>query len=152
GVTVTCANGETVRGSYAVACLGPRCDDVRGMLELSFPGESFEDHFLICDIRTDLPGWETERRFYFDPEWNPGRQVLIHPCPGSTFRIDWQVPPDFDLRAAESSGEVDRRIRQIIGRSDYDVVWRSLYRFQTRHADRFRVGRVLLAGDCAHLM
>jgi 3-(3-hydroxy-phenyl)propionate hydroxylase len=152
GVTVTCANGEIVHGTYAVACPGPRCDDVRGMLGLSFAGESFEDHFLICDIRTDLPAWETERRFYFDPEWNPGRQVLIHPCPGSTFRIDWQVPPGFDLAAEESSGGLDRRIRQVIGDRDYEIVWKSVYRFHSRVVDRMRVGRVLVAGDAAHLV
>src|SRR3954453_3117843 len=152
GVTVTCANGATVRGSYAVACPGPRSDDIRAMLGLTFPGESFDDHFLICDIRTDLPGWETERRFYFDPEWNPGRQVLIHPCPDSTFRIDWQVPPDFDLAAEEASGGLDRRIRQVIGDRDYDIVWKSVYRFHSRVVDRMRAGRVLVAGDAAHLV
>jgi len=152
GVTVTCGNGAIVRGSYAVACPGPRSDDVRAMLGLTFPGESFEDYFLICDIRTDLPGWETERRFYFDPEWNPGRQVLIHPCPDSTFRIDWQVPPDFDLVAEEASGGLDRRIRQVIGDRDYDIVWKSVYRFHSRVVDRMRAGRVLVAGDAAHLV
>jgi 2-polyprenyl-6-methoxyphenol hydroxylase-like FAD-dependent oxidoreductase len=152
GVTVTCANGTTVRGSYAVACAGPRGDDLRAMLGLTFPGESFDDHFLICDIRTDLPGWETERRFYFDPEWNPGRQVLIHPCPDSTFRIDWQVPPEFDLAAEESSGGLDRRIRQVIGDRDHEIVWKSVYRFHSRLVDRMRVGRVLVAGDAAHLV
>ncbi len=81
----------------------------RRALGLTFDGQTFGDQFLICDIRTDLPGWETERRFYFDPEWNPGRQVLIHPCPDSTFRIDWQVPPDFDLAAEEASGGLDAR-------------------------------------------
>ena len=33
-----------------------------------------------------------ERRFFFDPPENPGRQVLIHPQPDDTWRIDWQVP------------------------------------------------------------
>jgi 3-(3-hydroxy-phenyl)propionate hydroxylase len=152
GVTVVCADGTSVRGAYAVACPGPRSDDIRAMLRLTFPGESFDDHFLICDIRTDLPGWETERRFYFDPEWNPGRQVLIHPCPGSTFRIDWQVPPDFDLATEETSGGLDRRIRQVIGDRDYEIVWKSVYRFHSRLVDRMRVGRVLVAGDAAHLV
>jgi 2-polyprenyl-6-methoxyphenol hydroxylase-like FAD-dependent oxidoreductase len=155
GVTVTCVTPEgevQVRGSYAVACPGPRSDDIRGMLGLTFPGESFEDYFLICDIRTDLPGWETERRFYFDPEWNPGRQVLIHPCPDSTFRIDWQVPPDFDLAAEEASGGLDRRIRQVIGNRSYEIVWKSVYRFHSRVVDRMRVGKVLVAGDAAHLV
>src|SRR3954470_14927334 len=152
GVTVTCANGTSVRGSYAVACPGPRSDELRSALGLTFEGETFDDHFLICDIRTDLPGWETERRFYFDPEWNPGRQVLIHPCPDSTFRIDWQVPPEFDLAAQEASGGLDRRIRQVIGDRPYEVVWKSVYRFHSRVVDRMRVGRVLVAGDAAHLV
>jgi 3-(3-hydroxy-phenyl)propionate hydroxylase len=154
-VTVTCATEDSdvrVRGSYAVACPGARSEDVRAALGLSFPGESFADYFLICDVRTDLPGWETERRFYFDPEWNPGRQVLIHPCPDSTFRIDWQVPSDFDLTADEKSGGLDRRIRQVIGDRDYEIVWKSVYRFHSRVVDRMRVGRVLVAGDAAHLV
>ncbi|MGY1664265.1 FAD-dependent monooxygenase [Geodermatophilus sp. SYSU D00696] len=155
GVTVTCETpGGEVRlaGSHAVACPGPRSDAIRSMLGLTFPGESFDDSFLICDIRTDLPGWQTERRFYFDPAWNPGRQVLIHPCPDSTFRIDWQVPPDFDLAAEETSGGLDRRIRQVVGDRPYEVVWKSVYRFHSRLVDRMRVGRVLVAGDAAHLV
>jgi 2-polyprenyl-6-methoxyphenol hydroxylase-like FAD-dependent oxidoreductase len=152
GVTVRCANGATVSGSYAVACAGPRADVLRSALGLTFEGQTFGDQFLICDIRTELPGWETERRFYFDPEWNPGRQVLIHPCPGSTFRIDWQVPPDFDLAAEEASGGLDRRIRQVIGDRDHEIVWKSVYRFHSRVVDRMRVGRVLVAGDAAHLV
>lgn len=152
GVTVRCSGGETLRASYVVVCAGSRADGVRSSLGVTFDGHSFDDRFLICDIRADLPGWEHERRFYFDPEWNPGRQVLIHPCPGSTYRIDWQVPPGFDLAAEESSGGLDRRIRQIIGPRPYELLWHTVYRFHSRIADRMRVGRVLLAGDCAHLV
>ncbi|MBB5430252.1 FAD-dependent monooxygenase [Nocardiopsis composta] len=155
GVTAVCETprGEVrLRGGYALACLGARGTAVRDALGVGLHGSSYDDRFLICDIRAELPGWERERRFYFDPVWNPGRQVLIHPCPDSVFRIDWQVPPDFDLDAEEAGGGLDRRIRQIIGDRPYEVVWRSVYRFHTRVADRMRVGRVLLAGDCAHLV
>ncbi|GAA1749160.1 FAD-dependent monooxygenase [Nonomuraea bangladeshensis] len=155
GVTLTCrtTSGEIgVRAAYVVACAGAKGDGIRRMLGVRFDGHSFDDRFLICDIRTDLPGWATERRFYFDPPWNPGRQVLIHPCPGSTFRIDWQVPADHDERAEVGSGARDARIRAIIGDRPYEVVWSSLYRFHSRLADRMRVGRVLLAGDLAHLV
>lgn len=136
---------------YVVACAGGHGDPVRRSLGVDFAGRSFDDHFLICDVRADLPGWEQERRFYFDPAWNPGRQVLIHPCPDSTFRIDWQVPPGFDLDEEERTGALDRRIRRIVGDADFEVVWRTVYRFHSRCVDRMRVGRVLLAGDCAHL-
>jgi 3-(3-hydroxy-phenyl)propionate hydroxylase len=155
GVTVRCRTqdgSKVLRASYVMACAGARGDAVRRMLGLSFDGRSFDDHFLICDIRADLGEWANERRFYFDPEWNPGRQVLIHPCPDSTFRIDWQVPEDFDLDAERRSGALDQRIRQIIGDRSYEVVWSSVYRFHARRVDRMRVGRVLVAGDLAHLM
>lgn len=155
GVTLHCRtpDGATaLRASYVIACAGARGDAVREMLGLRFDGRSFDDHFLICDIRADLGEWANERRFYFDPEWNPGRQVLIHPCPDSTFRIDWQVPADFDLDTERDNGALDRRIRQIIGARPYEVVWSSVYRFHARRVDRMRVGRVLVAGDLAHLV
>ncbi|NYH55413.1 pentachlorophenol monooxygenase/3-(3-hydroxy-phenyl)propionate hydroxylase [Nocardiopsis arvandica] len=155
GVTVECHTPQgpvSLRGSHALSCLGAHGGVVREALGLAFDGTTFDDRFLICDIRADLAGWERERRFYFDPEWNPGRQVLIHPCPDSVYRIDWQVPADFDLAAEESSGRLEARIRQIIGERPYEIVWHSVYRFHTRVAERMREGRVLLLGDNAHLV
>lgn len=154
GVSVACQTAGglvTERGPYVIVCTGGRRGPVRRDLGVSLEGESFDDQFLICDIRAELPGWEAERRFYFDPVWNPGRQVLIHPCPDSTYRIDWQVPPDFDLAAEEATGGLDRRIRQVIGDRPYELLWHSVYRFHSRLVQRMRIGRVLLAGDCAHL-
>ncbi|GII92919.1 FAD-dependent monooxygenase [Sinosporangium siamense] len=154
-VLLTCASADgevRFRAPYAVAAAGARGDRIREMLSVSFGGQSFDDRFLICDIRSDLPGWESERRFYFDPDWNPGRQVLIHPCPDSIFRIDWQVPADFDLESEVADGRLDSRIRAITGDRPYEIVWKSVYQFHARCVDRMRVGRVLLAGDCAHLV
>jgi 2-polyprenyl-6-methoxyphenol hydroxylase-like FAD-dependent oxidoreductase len=149
---VTPDGGLTLRASYVILAAGARADALRTQLGVRFDGRDFEDLFLICDIRARLPELAGERRFYFDPPWNPDRQVLVHPCPDSVFRIDWQVPPDFDLDAEERSGALAERIRRIVGEREYEVVWRSVYRFSARCADRLRVGRVLLAGDCAHLV
>jgi 3-(3-hydroxy-phenyl)propionate hydroxylase len=89
---------------------------------VAFPGRSYADRFLICDIRAELSGWEGERRFYSDPSWNPGQQVLIHPTPGSVFRIDWQVPDDVEFDEEERCGRFDQRIRAIIGTdADYEI-------------------------------
>jgi 3-(3-hydroxy-phenyl)propionate hydroxylase len=152
GVRVGCSDGSPLQTPYLLVCSGARSDGLRAQLGAGFDGRSFDDRFLICDIRADLPDWATERRFYFDPEWNPGRQVLIHPCPDSTFRIDWQVPGDYDIDAERASGALDGRIRQIVGDRDYELVWSSVYRFQSRCVDRMRHGSVLLAGDAAHLV
>src|SRR5699024_11319719 len=105
GITVTCRtpNGTVaLHGTHAISCLAAHAGSVRTAFSIAFDRHSFDDRFLICDIRADLGDWERERRFYFDPEWNPGRQVLNHPCPDSVYRIDWQVPPDFDLASEES--------------------------------------------------
>ncbi|MFC5947319.1 FAD-dependent monooxygenase [Pseudonocardia lutea] len=152
GVTVRFADDRELRGSYLVVCAGARSDELRALLGVSFDGHSFDDRFLICDIRADLPGWASERRFWFDPEWNPGRQVLIHPCPDSTFRIDWQVPADYDLDVEVASGALDARIRAIIGDRPHEIVWKSVYRFHSRVVDRMRCRRILIAGDAAHLV
>jgi 2-polyprenyl-6-methoxyphenol hydroxylase-like FAD-dependent oxidoreductase len=149
GVTVLAAERRW-RASWLVGCDGAR-STVRRLLGVPFPGESFDDQFLICDIRADL-SFPAERRFYFDPPWNPGRQVLVHPQPGGVWRIDWQVPADFDLAAERARGALDERIRAITGDAPYEVIWSSQYRFQQRIVPEFRIGRCLLAGDAAYVM
>jgi len=148
GVTVRTTRGP-VTGDYLVGADGAR-SVTRELLGAEFPGESYADQFLIADIRCDLP-FPSERRFHFDPEWNPGRQVLVHQCPDGVWRIDWQVPPDFDLATERASGALDARIRRITGDRPYRTVWQTVYRFHERCADRFRIGRAFLAGDAAHL-
>lgn len=150
GVVVRSAGGERLRGSYCVAADGAR-SVVRELLGLPMEGHSYHDKFLIADVRTTLP-FAAERRFFFDPPWNPGRQVLVHPQPDGVWRIDWQVPADFDLDAERAGGGLDARIREVVGEAPYELVWVSAYRFHQRRVPRMLVGRVLLAGDAAHLM
>ncbi|MGI9007850.1 MAG: FAD-dependent monooxygenase [Streptosporangiaceae bacterium] len=152
GVTVRTGDGPdavTARGSHLVGADGSR-SAVRRLLSIGFPGRSFEDQFLICDIRADLP-FPSERRFFFDPAWNPGRQVLVHQCPGGVWRIDWQVPAGFDLAAERASGGLTARVRQVTGDRPHEIVWATAYRFHERVAETFAAGRVFLAGDAAHL-
>jgi 2-polyprenyl-6-methoxyphenol hydroxylase-like FAD-dependent oxidoreductase len=149
GVTVTTNHG-TFEADYAIGADGSR-STVRDQMDVTFDGRSFDDLFLICDIRADLD-FANERRFFFDPEWNPDRQVLIHPQRDSVWRIDWQVPPSYSLEADEESGGLDGRIRKIVGDQPYEIVWSSLYRFHQKVASSFRDGRVFLAGDAAHVM
>jgi 2-polyprenyl-6-methoxyphenol hydroxylase-like FAD-dependent oxidoreductase len=148
-VTLTLRDGETLRGSYAVGCDGPH-STVRKLAGIAFAGRSFNDRFLIADVRAELP-FPNERRFFFDPPHNPGRQILIHPQPDSEWRFDWQVPSETDAEGERASGRLDERIRAIIGETPYELAWLSAYRFHERVAARIRAGRVFLAGDAAHL-
>jgi 2-polyprenyl-6-methoxyphenol hydroxylase-like FAD-dependent oxidoreductase len=149
GVTITLRDGQTLRGPYAVGCDGPH-STVRNLAGIAFAGRSFDDRFLIADVRAELP-FPTERRFFFDPPHNPGRQILIHPQPDSEWRIDWQVPSQTDAEAERASGRLDERIRAVVGEAPYELTWLTAYRFHERVASRFRAGRVFLAGDAAHL-
>jgi len=144
-------DGGLVAGRYAIACDGAH-SAVRKLLGLEFPGSVCRDLFIIADVRAEL-GFANERRFFFDPPANPGRQVLMHPQPGGEWRIDWQVPASTDVEAERESGALDRRIRAVVGpERDYELTALTAYRFHQRLSERFRVGRILLAGDAAHLM
>ena len=154
GVTIRCetpSGARTLRVAFLVGADGAH-SSLRHILGMGFPGHSFADLFLICDIRARL-SFPAERRFFFDPPWNPGRQVLIHPQPDDTWRIDWQVPSNTDVEAERVNGGLDRRIRAVIGATTgYELLWLTPYRFHQRLVERFRVGRVLLAGDAAHVV
>lgn len=152
GVDVTCetpTGPQSIRAAWVVGADGAH-SSVRHLLGVGFPGHSHADRFLICDVRARL-SFPNERRFFFDPPWNPGRQVLVHPQPDSAWRIDWQLPPEADVDAERADGRLDQRIRQVVGDADFELLWMTVYRFHQRLAERWRVGRVFLAGDAAHL-
>lgn len=153
GVTlelVTPRGHETLTAGWVVGCDGSR-SRVRSLAGVDFPGHSHADRFLIADVRADLP-FPDERRFFFDPPFNPGRTVLIHPQPDRVWRLDWQVPAEVDAEEERRTGRLDARIRAITGNTPYELVWLSGYRFSQRVVPHFRIGPVLLAGDAAHLM
>ncbi len=152
GVDVTCETPDgrqSLRAAWVVGADGAH-SSVRHLLGVGFPGHSHADRFLICDVRARL-SFPNERRFFFDPPWNPGRQVLVHPQPDGAWRIDWQLPPDADIDAERADGRLHERIREVVGDADYELLWMTVYHFHQRLTECWRVGRVFLAGDAAHL-
>ena len=67
-------------------------------------GRSYAGNFVIADIRAriDRP---TERLCFFDPDWNPGNNVLVHRQPDDLWRIDYRLPDD---ETAEQALEPER--------------------------------------------
>jgi 3-(3-hydroxy-phenyl)propionate hydroxylase len=152
-VTVTADTPDgtrSLRFRYLVACDGVR-STLRGLVGVEWTGYSHQDRFLITDIKAALP-FTKDRHFHYDPPFNPGRQLVIHPQPDDIWRIDWQLAPDADIEAEQLDGRLDRRIRAVIGSVPYEIDWLSTYRFHQRVVDRLVVGRVLLAGDAAHAL
>ena len=148
---------ETPDGSYRleadwlVACDGAH-SPVRHMLGLPFEGEVFHDQFLIADVRLldELP---KERRFWFYPPFHPTNSVLLHRQADNVLRVDFQLGPDADAVEEKKVENIDRRLRLLFGpEARWEHEWSSVYTFSCRMITRFVEGRVIFAGDAAHVV
>ena len=147
------AAGQRYRlhAGWLVACDGSR-STVRQLMGLDFDGRVFEENFLIADVRMqdERP---CERWFWFDPPFNPGQSALMHKQPDGVWRLDFQLGWNIDRQAAVQPDNVARYVRAMLGDEvQFSEEWYSIYTFQCRRMQRFVHGRVLFAGDSAHLV
>lgn len=133
---------------WLIAADGAR-STTRELLGLTFSGVTFEDKFLIADIRmaADIP---TERRFWFNPTFHSGQSALMHRQPDNIWRIDLQLGPDADIAEEQKPERVTARLKRMLGERAFELEWVSIYRFNCRRLDRFVHGRVAFIGDAAH--
>ncbi|MBX6745149.1 MAG: FAD-dependent monooxygenase [Acetobacteraceae bacterium] len=157
GVTLRIATPEgeyDLLADWVVAADGAR-SPTRAVLGLRLEGTSYEGRYLIADIRlrSDHP---VERRAWFDPPSNPGSTVLMHKQPHDIWRIDYQLRDDEDAedeqREDRVRARIDAHLAAIGERADYELVLISLYRAHCLTLASYRHGRVLFAGDAAHLV
>lgn len=148
-LTVSTPEGPySIDADWVIAADGAR-SGLRRMLGLDFVGETFEERFLIADVKMTAP-FPTERWFWFDPPFHDGRSALLHKQPDDVWRIDLGLGPDADAQAEQRPERVIPRIRQMLGHGDFSLEWVSVYRFQCRRLERFVQDRVIFAGDAAH--
>jgi len=151
-VSVVTPDGQyQVSADYVVACDGA-ASPVRRMLGLQFEGRYFEDNFLIADIKIDGDvQFPAERRFWFDPPFNPGQSALLHKQPDGLWRIDLQLGWDINKEYESRPENVVARIKAFLGADiQFELEWLSIYTFQCRRMQEFRHGRIFFAGDSAH--
>lgn len=136
-------------GAYLIGADGAS-STVRKSQDIDFPGFTYAERFLIVstpvDLRTQLPGI-AEVNYIADPhEW-----LFILRTP-ETWRVLWPVPPEVDTDDALRPDVIQEHLRGVAPRpGGYPVVDRQLYSVHQRVAAGFRKGRVLLAGDAAHV-
>jgi len=148
-LTVNTPDGPyQLASEWVIAADGARSTS-RQLLGLDFPGEMFEDRFLISDVkmRGDFP---TERWFWFDPPFLKGRSALLHKQPDDVWRIDFHLGADADVEADRSPARIHPRLERMLGHSNFTLEWVSVYTFQCRRLRQFVHGRLLFAGDAAH--
>ncbi|MCX5341945.1 rifampin monooxygenase [Streptomyces atratus] len=151
GVTVELADGTHLRSRYLVGCDGGR-SAVRKLLGVGFPGEPAKVETLLGDMEmTEDPATvdvivaevrKTQLRFGTIPNGDGTYRVVV---PADGVAEDRATAPTLE--------EFKERLRAVAG-TDFGVHsprWLSRFGDATRQAERYRVGRVLLAGDAAHI-
>lgn len=151
GVTAALGNGTRLRSRYLVGCDGGR-STVRKLLGVGFPGEPSSVETLLGEMQVAVPSEEltatvaeirkTQLRFGAGPLGDGVYRVVV---PAEGVADDRAMPPTLD--------EFKRQLRAFAG-TDFGVHsprWLSRFGDATRLAERYRVGRVLLAGDAAHI-
>ena len=147
GVTATMVGGETVRASYVVGADGMH-SAVRTHAGIGFAGDSYAQSFVLADVHLDWELDDSEVMLYL----SPAGLVVAAPLPGGRHRIVATVdeapahPDRDDIQALLDARGPERRPARV-----QDVVWSSRFRVHHRLADRYRKGRVFLAGDAAHV-
>jgi 2-polyprenyl-6-methoxyphenol hydroxylase-like FAD-dependent oxidoreductase len=150
GVTVELADGERLRSRYLVGCDGAR-SAVRKRLGVGFPGEPARNETLMGVMEVGVPQEEItakvtatrefHQRFWLRPAGEGAYSVVV-PAEGVSDRTETPTLEDFK-----------QQLHAIAG-TDFGVHsprWLSRFGDATRLAERYRVGRVLLAGDAAHI-
>ncbi|MGW0573427.1 rifampin monooxygenase [Streptomyces tauricus] len=151
GVSVELTDGTRLRSRYLVGCDGGR-SVVRKLIGVGFPGEPATVETLLGDMEltADTASVEavvaevrkTQLRFGTIPNGDGTYRVIV---PADGVAEDKATAPTLD--------EFKERLRAVAG-TDFGVHsprWLSRFGDATRQAERYRVGRVLLAGDAAHI-
>jgi 2-polyprenyl-6-methoxyphenol hydroxylase-like FAD-dependent oxidoreductase len=140
---------ESVRARYLVGADGGR-SFVRQALEIGFPGKTLGVRAMVADVT--LHGLERDAWHRFN-ESDMQQQIAICSLAGTElFQIQAPIPleGDIDLSAAGIAAMVAERT----GRTDIQisaVAWASAYHMNARLADRYRIDRIFLVGDAAHI-
>jgi 2-polyprenyl-6-methoxyphenol hydroxylase-like FAD-dependent oxidoreductase len=140
GVHATLSTGESVRAGFLVGCDGGH-SAVRKGLGLALEGDALDDTpQLVADVEvadldpTDWHLWPFAK----------GGMIGLCPLPGTSL---FQLLSKADAAAAG----IENIVHRATGRHVRQIAWSSIYRPSARMVNRYRVGRVLLAGDAAHI-
>ncbi|MEU9646600.1 FAD-dependent oxidoreductase [Streptomyces sp. NPDC048188] len=145
GVTLALAGGQTLRADYAVGADGMH-SSVREAAGIGFSGNAYEESFVLADVEMDWAPGPKEVSLTF----GTAGLTVVAPLPGGHYRVVAtcaEAPAEPELRFLQRL--LDERLPDQA--RVHRVTWSSRFRIHHRVADSYRAGRLLLAGDAAHV-
>jgi 2-polyprenyl-6-methoxyphenol hydroxylase-like FAD-dependent oxidoreductase len=142
GVDATLATGEVLRADFLVGCDGGH-SAVRKALGLRMEGEAIDgkaSEWLVADL--EIEG--LDRRDWHSWPFAKGGFIALCPLPKTSLF-------QFTSKVKTAAAGVERVVHEVTGHRVARVAWSSIYQPSVRMVDRYRVGRVFLAGDAAHV-
>lgn len=140
---------ERIRVRYLVGADGGR-SDVRKQLGIDFPGKTLGVRAVVADVT--LTGLSRDAWHQFN-DGSMARQLALCPLAGTAlFQLQAPVPLEGEVDLGVDG--LNAMVKDRSGRDDIRieaVSWASAYNMNARLADRYRVGRVFLVGDAAHI-
>ena len=143
-------DGETFTGRLVLGCDGAN-STIRDLVGVTMEDLGFTERWLVVDIRTDTPldTWDGVEQIC-----DPARAATFMQVTGDRYRWEFQLhdgEQEADLITPQALGSL---LQPWTGRSTLDgleIIRSAAYTFRARIASRFRVERVFLLGDAAHL-
>jgi 3-(3-hydroxy-phenyl)propionate hydroxylase len=149
GVTLNYADGSTVRARYAVACDGGS-SAMRDALGITLQDLDFDEPWLVVDVRVNerglakLPKTSVQ---YCEPD----RPCTLVIGPGNHRRWEISLKPGEDPQQAATPERTWELLSRWLTPEDGELWRQSSYRFHALVAEKWRAGRVFIAGDAAHM-
>jgi 3-(3-hydroxy-phenyl)propionate hydroxylase len=150
-VTVQTSSG-IVKTPWLIACDGGR-SVIRKGLGIEFEGFTWPERFIVISTIEDFAAHGfTSNAYVADPKEWAAVFHMPHDRPSGLWRLAFPVHPDENEQAVLVDEAVEARMQRFVARPEpYEVPYKGIYRVHQRVARQWRVGRILLAGDAAHL-
>ncbi|MEV6322850.1 bifunctional 3-(3-hydroxy-phenyl)propionate/3-hydroxycinnamic acid hydroxylase [Nocardia sp. NPDC051787] len=141
---------ERVRAKFLVGCDGGR-SVVRTELGIDMSGTSFPERWLVVDLKA-RDGVDAFRHLpYFDFVCDPRLPIVSCPQPDRHHRFEFMLQESQTKEEMEDPDTVRRHIARFVDPDEVEVLRQLVYTFNAVVADRWRDGRILIAGDAAHM-
>ena len=146
-LTISAPGGiRRVRAAYVVACDGGT-SGVREGLGVKLVGSTYTERWLVVDAI--VPNHSVKGITF---RCDPRRPTVELPAVGDRVRWEFMQLPGESEEKLSRDETVRALVKEKAGVNAFEIERKAVYAFHARVADRWRVGRVFLAGDAAHLM